>query len=43
MKLLTRIINFRISIAEASLSHYLQPVSLNVREVNTMPILKLKP
>jgi hypothetical protein len=43
MKLLTRIINFRISTAETSLAHYLQPVSLNVKEVNIMPILKLKP
>jgi hypothetical protein len=43
MKLLSRIINFRISTAEVSLAHYLQPVRLNVKEVNTMPILKLRP
>jgi hypothetical protein len=42
MKLLTRIINFPVSIAEASLAKYLQPVSLHAREINTIPTLKLK-
>ncbi len=42
MKLLTRIINFRVSIAETSIAKYLQPVSLNAREVGAIPLLKLK-
>ena len=31
MKLLTRLITFRVSIAETSIAKYLQPVSLNVK------------
>ncbi len=31
MKLLTRIMNFKVSIAEISLARYLQPVSLNIK------------
>jgi hypothetical protein len=42
MKLLTRIINFRVSIAETSIAKYLQPVSLNARDVGAIPLLKLK-
>jgi hypothetical protein len=43
MKLLTRLITFRVSIAETNISKYLQPVSLHQREVSTIPMLKLKP
>jgi len=42
MKLLTRIINFRVSIAENSIAKYLQPVSLHAREMSAIPVLKLK-
>ena len=43
MKLLNRIINFRVSVAETTLAHYLQPVNLGAKEVSRLPILKLKP
>lgn len=42
MKLLTRIVNFRVSIAETTIAKYLQPVSLNAREMSAIPVLKLK-
>jgi hypothetical protein len=43
MKLLTKIISFKTSLAEATLSKYLVPVTLNTTEANAIPILKLKP